>query len=325
MRKLLLGLLGTLVLVGGGITYVVAARGGGPAANAQPVVTGEPITLSPGTVLFRNAAAGPAYGQVAALAAPGAPRKVADLQCDRFAAARGTGICLRAKPGSLPPLSEVLVLRPDLQVRHRQTLPGTPSRARVSPDGKIVSWTLFVTGDSYAATGFSTRSGLYEVDTGRLVKSIEELPVFVDGRRYFAHDVNYWGITFGADGNRFYVTLGSKNKTYLIEADYRSYRGTAILENAECPSLSPDGRRVAFKQKNPDSTWRIAVLELASRRVSYPPESRHLDDQVLWRDNTTLLYALQRGDKGSDVWSTPISPTGRPALLIPDATSPAIA
>ncbi|GAB2575524.1 hypothetical protein [Kribbella endophytica] len=319
MRKLLLGLIGVLVLIGGGLAYVVSARGSGPAVDAQPVTNG-PITLSPGTILFRNTASGPSYGKLAT----GSPRRVADLHCDRIAVAHGTGICLRTKPGSLPPLTEVLVLGPDLQTRHKQTLPGTPSRARVSPDGKIVNWTLFVTGDSYAATGFSTRSGLYEVDTGRLVKSIEELPVFVDGHRYFAHDANYWGITFGADGNRFYATLGSKGKTYLIEADYRAYRGTAILENAECPSLSPDGRRVAFKQKNQDGTWRIAVLDLSTRRVTYPPEDRHLDDQVLWRDNTTLLYALQRPDKGTDIWSTPIA-KGRPTLLIPDAASPAIA
>ncbi|MEV6285643.1 hypothetical protein [Kribbella sp. NPDC051770] len=319
MKKLLLGLIGALVLIGGGLTYVVSARGSGPSVDARPVTHGA-ITLQPGQLLFRNTAAGPSYGK---LAQDGATRTIADLHCDRIAVAHGTGICLRSKPGSLPPLSEVLVLGPDLAVRHKQTLPGTPSRARVSPDGKLVNWTLFVTGDSYAATGFSTRSGLYEVETGRLVKSIEELPVFVNGRRYFAHDSNYWGITFAADGSRFYATLGSKGKTYLIEADYRTYRGTAILENAECPSLSPDGRRVAFKQKNPDGTWRIAVLDLTTRRVSYPPESRHLDDQVLWKDSTTLLYTLQRPDKGTDIWSTPIG-TGTPTLVVPDAASPAI-
>ncbi|GAA1609489.1 PD40 domain-containing protein [Kribbella sancticallisti] len=327
MRKLLLSLLGVLVLLGVAVTYVVSARGGGPADNARPVIAGQPMTLAPGTLYFRNLAAGPEYGKVAAVSAGAsadAPRKVGSLQCDRFATARGTGICLRTKPGSLPPVSEMLVLGADLQVRHRETLPGTPSRARVSPDGRIVSWTLFVSGDSYAATGFSTRSGLYEVATGRLVKSVEELPVFVDGRRYFAADANYWGITFGADGNRFYVTLGSKGKTHLIEADYRNYRGTAILENAECPSLSPDGRRVAFKQKNADGSWRLAVLDLASRRVTHPAEGRHVDDQPLWRGNTTLLYSLRRDDNASDIWSTPITPTGTPSLVVPDAASPAV-
>jgi hypothetical protein len=327
VKRVLLSLFGVLVLIGVAVTYVVSARGGRPVDNARPVVAGQPMTLAAGNLYFRNLAAGPEYGKLAvvpASASADAPRKVGSLQCDRFAAARSTGICLRLKPGSLPPVSEMLVLGKELQVRHRETLPGTPSRARVSPDGRIVNWTLFVSGDSYAATGFSTRSGLYEVGTGRLVKSIEELPVFIDGRRYFAHDSNYWGITFGADGNRFYVTLGSKGKTHLIEADYRNYRGQAILENAECPSLSPDGRRVAFKRRNADGSWRLAVLDLISRKVSHPAETRHVDDQPLWRDDATLLYSLRRDDAHSGIWSTPITSTGTPALVVPDAASPAV-
>jgi dipeptidyl aminopeptidase/acylaminoacyl peptidase len=324
MKKILTGALGVILLIGAATLYVVQARGGGPAVNARPVVAGR-LALAPGNLYFQNLAEGPDKGKLAAasVADPGGPRQVGELRCDRFATARGTSICLHTKLGSLPPLTEMLVLGPDLAVRHQETLPGTPSRARVSPDGKIVNWTVFVSGDSYAASGFSTRTGLYEVETGRLVKSIEELPVFVDGRRYFASDVNFWGITFAADGNRFYVTLGSKGQTYLIEADYRRYRGDAILRNAECPSLSPDGQRIAFKQKNADGSWRLAVLNLATRRVTHPAESRAVDDQPLWRDDNTLLYALRR-DATTDIWSTPIRQTGTPTLLVPDAASPAI-
>ena len=322
MRKVLIGF---IVFAGVAITYVVSVRGGDPAVNTVAVVTGRPMPLDGHTLFFRNVAKGPDFGKLAAVprTEPTAARKVGDLRCDRYAAARSTGICLRVQPGSLPPVTDLLVLGPDLAVRHRETLPGTPSRARVSPDGRIVSWTLFVTGDSYSATGFSTRSGLYEVQTGRLVKSIEELPVFVDGRRYFASDVNFWGITFGADGNRFYTTLGSKGKTYLIEADYRHYRGEAILENVECPSLSPDGRRIAFKQRVSDGVWRLAVVELATRRVTRLAESRSVDDQPLWRDDSTILYGLRRDGDASDVWSVPADGTGSPVLLIPDASSPA--
>ncbi|HEY3561605.1 MAG TPA: hypothetical protein VGL05_29275, partial [Kribbella sp.] len=250
-RRLLVTAIGILALVGGAITYVVQARDGGAAENAVPIVTGQPMRLDGRTLFFRNLADGPDSGELSAVPVddPAAARRVGKLRCDRFAAAHGTAICLQLKAGTLPALTELIVLDADLRERHRETLPGTPSRARVSPDGRIVNWTVFVTGDSYAATGFSTRTGLYEVDTGRLVKSIEELAVFVDGKRYFASDVNYWGITFGADGNRFYVTMASKGTTYLVEADYRAYRGTAIAENVECPSLSPDGRRIAYKQK----------------------------------------------------------------------------
>jgi len=324
MKKILAGALGVIVLLGAAALYVVQSRGGGPAVNARPVVDGK-LVLAPGNLYFRNLAAGPDQGKLAAIsaAAPDEPRQVGDLRCDRFATARSTSICLRLKPGSLPPYTEMLVLGPDLAVKHKETLPGTPSRARVSPDGKFVNWTLFVSGDSYAASGFSTRSGLYEVENGQLVKSIEELPVFIDGRRYFASDVNYWGITFAADGNRFYVTLASKGKTYLIEADFRRFRGEAIAQNVECPSLSPDGKRIAFKQKNAAGSWRLAVLDLDTRQVTHPAEGRAIDDQPLWRDDSTLLYALKRGSS-SDIWSSPITSAGTPQLLVPDAASPAV-
>lgn len=320
-RRVLLAAIAVVTLLGGAITYVVHARTGGATENAVPVVTDQPMTLDARTLFFRNLAEGPDTGKLAAVPVgdPGAARRVGELRCDRFAAARSTAICLRLKPGSLPPLTDMIVLDANLHERHRETLPGTPSRARVSPDGRIVNWTLFVTGDSYAATGFSTRTGLYEVDTGRLVKTIEELAVFVHGKRYFASDVNYWGITFGADSNRFYLTLGSKGKTYLIEADYRAYRGTAIAENVECPSLSPDGRRIAFKQKVAAGSWRLAVLDLATHQITHPPETRSIDDQPVWQGNSTILYSLPNPAHTLDIWS--VGPTTRPELLVSQATT----
>lgn len=87
--------------------------------------------------------------------------------------------------------------------------------------------------------------------------------------------------------------------------------------------MSPDGKRIAFKQKNPDGSWRLAILELATGQVTHPAESRAIDDQPLWRDDNTLLYALKRG-ASSDIWSTPITSTGTPQLLVPDAASPAV-
>ncbi|MFF0269760.1 hypothetical protein [Kribbella sp. NPDC004536] len=326
-RRPLLAAIGILALLAGAVTYVVHARNAATAdasENAVPVVTGQPMRLDGRTLYFRNLAPGPDTGKLAAVpvADPATARRVGDLHCDRFAAAHGTAICLRLKPGSLPPVTDLIVLDANLRELHRDTLPGTPSRARVSPDGRFVNWTLFVTGDSYAATGFSTRTGLYEVRTGRLVKSVEELAVFVNGKRYYASDVNFWGITFAADGNRFYLTMASKGKTYLIEADLRAYRGTAIAENVECPSLSPDGRRIAYKQKVSSGIWRLAVLDLTTHRISHPPETRSIDDQPVWQNNTTLLYPIHNPDNTTDIWSTGLGTP--PKLLIPKATTPSL-
>jgi hypothetical protein len=274
-----------------------------------------PVTLAKGQLLFRTTDT----GRVAAvpLADPGAARQVADLKCDRFAVAKQTAVCLAVRPDVLPPITDVLVLDANLAVRHRETLPGTPSRARVSPDGTKVAWTLFVTGDSYAATGFSTRAGVYEVGTGHLVKTIEELPVLLNDRRYFASDVNYWGITFAADGNRFYATLGSKGTTYLVEADYNRYRGKVLRENVECPSLSPDGTRIAFKKKVSEGVWRISVLELASLKDIELAETRSVDDQLLWQDDKTVLYGLDGG-----IWAVPADGSGAPRPRVAGAASP---
>ncbi|TDD57990.1 hypothetical protein E1263_21245 [Kribbella antibiotica] len=325
MKLKIIGLIaGIAVLLGGAVVYVASARTGGVTVNAVPVNTGQTLALAPANLFFRNLADGPDHGKLAAVPAgePGGARNVGDLSCDRFAAARGTAICLRLKPDSLPPLTDMIVLDANLKEVHRETLPGTPSRARVSPSGRIVNWTLFVTGDSYAATGFSTRTGLYNLDTQRLTKSVETLPIFVDGKRYFASDVNFWGITFAADGNRFYLTMSSKGKTYLIEADHKSYHGDAIARNVECPSLSPDGRRIAYKQKVATGKWRLAVLDLATRKVTNPPDDRLLDDQPVWRDNTTLLYPLRAADGSTDIWSVGL--TKPPTLLIRHATSPSL-
>jgi hypothetical protein len=311
VKKLALAVTGTVLLVAAAVTYTVHARQGtavaGPAAQ---------LTLAPGQLLFRSTST----GRVAAvpLAEPGAEPQVSGLKCDRFAAAERTAVCLAVRPGTLPAVTDVLVLDDHLAVRHQETLPGTPSRARVSPDGRRVDWTLFVTGDSYAATGFSTRAGLYEAGTGRLVKTIEELPVFVGDRRYFAADANYWGITFAPDGNRFYATLGSKGRTYLVEADYARYRGKALRENVECPSLSPDGTRIAFKKKVGDGVWRLSVLDLKTLRETELAEPRSVDDQALWQGDR-VLYGLDNA-----VWAVPADGSGSPRKLVADAASPAV-
>ena len=308
MKKLVLALLGTALLIAAAVVYTVSARH--DTADAEPAAQ---LTLSPGQLLFRDTAT----GRVGTL--DQGKRQLSGLKCDRFAVAKQTAVCLAVRPGTLPAVTDVLVLDDHLAVRHTESLPGTPSRARVSPDGKRVYWTLFVTGDSYAQTGFSTRAGLYEVDTGRLVKTIEELPVFAGDQRYFAADVNYWGITFAPDGNRFYATLGSKGKTYLVEADYRRYRGKTVRENVECPSLSPDATRIAFKKKVSDGVWRLSVLDLKTMKETELADQRSVDDQALWQDDHTVLYGLDNA-----VWAVSADGSGAPRKLVDKAASPAV-
>lgn len=313
MKKILVAVLGTVVLAAAAVVYVVTARS---APEAEPLKT-EHLTLAPGQLFFRSTTNG--HVGVVPLANPGAAPKYSDLKCDRFAVSAQTGMCLAVRPGTLPAVSDFTVLDKNFGSVHKEYVPGTPSRARVSPTGDRVYWTVFVTGDSYAATGFSTRAGVYQLANGELEKTIEELPVAVDGHRYFAPDVNYWGITFAKDGKRFYSTLGSKGKTYLIQADYDTYRGQALRENVECPSLSPDETRIAFKKKVGEGVWRLSVLDLKTMRETPLAETRSVDDQALWQDDQTILYGLDNA-----VWAVPADGSGAPRQLVANAASPAV-
>lgn len=313
MRNRVLIVLGAVVVLALAATaYTVRARDRGqPSVNAVPVVSGP---LSVGGLMFRNTAAGPDQGKVAA---QGEPRHVGGLSCDRFYAAGGTAACLAAQPGVLPPMTDLVVLDANLNELARHPLPGIPNRLRVSPSGRMVSWTVFVAGDSYNATGFSTRTGMLDTVTGDLRTSVEDIFVEVDGERYFASDLNFWGVTFTADDKTFYATVGSAGRTYLVEVDHADWEAKALRDNAECPSLSPDGTRVAFKKRVSATGWRLHVLDLGTLRETALAETRSVDDQAVWLDNATVAYGLP-----GDVWSVPADGTGTPRLVIPSAASP---
>ncbi|MFI9102194.1 TolB family protein [Streptomyces fildesensis] len=321
--RLLAPVVALLVLAGLGVGYSVhAAR-----REAVPAFHGEPIdTARPGQLLFRDTAPGAGHGNIAAVPAggAGAPRTVSGLNCERFYSAAGTGVCLVTSTGAVPRTYALIVDRQLREVR-RVKLSGIPNRARVSPSGRMVSWTVFVQGDSYNRGGFSTWTGILDTRTGYAVLNIEDIPLFIDGHRYRASDVNFWGVTFAADDNRFYATVTTKGKTYLVQGDYGKWEAHTLRENAECPSLSPDGTRVVFKKRvSSDAArpWRLHVLDLSTMRETPLAEPASVDDQAAWFDEHTVMYARSRGKGGSDVWAVPADGTGRPRELIVDAASP---
>ncbi|WP_308258248.1 hypothetical protein [Saccharothrix obliqua] len=207
--------------------------------------------------------------------------------CARTSAAAGTEACLTALPG-LPAMVELKVTARGREVRHE--LPGIPSRLQVSPSGRMVSWTVFVSGDSYNTEGFSTRTGILDTANDELRKSIEDIPLFVAGERYRAPDLNFWGVTFTADDTRFYATAASRGRTHLVEADYRSWEARALRDNVECPSLSPDGTRLVFKKRVSPGPWRLHVLDLRTMAETALAEERSVDDQAVWPDDRTVAY-----------------------------------
>jgi hypothetical protein len=318
-----------------------AAAATRPAAPAASRTARIAVTPAPGAarpfMLFRSTALGDSYGRVAQawLDDPDGPRSVAPIACDRVHYAAGSGVCLTAQRGALTTYRAVLF---DARFAERKTLAlaGPPSRARVSPDGRKAAFTVFINGQAYSTPSFTTRTTIVDAITGdSVVDDLETWPVERGGAAFKAVDFNFWGVTFTHDAEHFYATLGTAGMTYLVEGDFASRRMHVVADGVECPSLSPDGRRIAFKRRDTDNPggrfyWHVAVLDLASGRVRVlAGEPRSVDDQVEWNGNDEILYAMpldsQQSSAETDVWQ--IAADGRtPARrLARFAFSPAIA
>jgi hypothetical protein len=257
---------------------------------------------------------------------PGGPRTLTSQRCDRAFTAADTIACLR--PVNPLGATRLAILGHDLRERRSIPLTGFPNRLRVSASGRMVAWTLFIDGHSYASGGgFSTRAGILDTRTGTLVDSVEGFAATVDGRPYRAADMNVWGVTFTGDDNRFYATMSSGGHRYLVEGDFAARTFRTVTDGVECPSLSPDGTRVAFKAAiggDPARGWRLSVLDLATRKTVALAESRSVDDQAIWLDDHTVAYGLQRSDGTNDVWAVPADGTGSPRLFVSGANSPSV-
>ncbi|MEU5532008.1 TolB-like translocation protein [Streptomyces sp. NPDC020362] len=298
-------------------------QAGGPA-----VTSGTVLLTGHGRMVFRNMAWGPHRDELTTVpeSRPAGPRTASGVKCLRFYAASGTGVCLQAVHGPVSDTYRALILDALLRTRDRYDVPGIPSRARVSPTGHFAAWTAFVGGDSYAGTNFSTRTAIVDTRTGGLIPSLEVFRIIRDGHPYRAADTNFWGVTFAADDRTFYATLATGGKTYLVRGDLRARTVTTLHTNVECPSLSPDGTRIGYKKRVAglprDAPWHLYVLDLRTMRETPLAESRSVDDQVVWRDDRTLVYALP-GDYGADLYTVPANGSGAPHRLLPAAVSAA--
>ncbi|WP_214414052.1 TolB family protein [Sphaerisporangium fuscum] len=317
--KMVAAALAAVVLAAAAGYAVLRARAG----RARTVAGTAAVTLAPGPRLLAVSTAPATRGHLVALPPAGGPLEVSPLTCTRFHAAGGTGLCLR--PDGDLPTYELVVLDAALTQRRAIPLVGVPNRARVSPSGRWVAWTVFVAGDSYNGGRFSTRVGLLDTRTQRLVPTLEDWKVTLRDRPYRAADLNFWGVTFAAGDRVFYATMSTSGHRYLVRGDLAAGTLRVLRDGVECPSLSPDGGRLAFKSAvggDPGRGWRPAVLDLATMRETVLAERRSVDDQPAWLDDRTVAYALPRAGGGSDVWRVPADGSGRPELLLAQAASP---
>lgn len=264
---------------------------------------------------------------VAALDDGSGPRFIANLRCERVHVGAGVGLCLTADRGVLTRYYAYIF---DAAFQQGAELPlqGTPSRARVSPDGRLGAVTVFVAGDSYTNHSFSTRTTILDTASAQPVADLEQFTAIRDGQPFEAADFNYWGVTFAHDPGVFYATLATGGHMWLVRGSVPRREVTVVADGVECPSLSPDDTRVVFKQRvleNGRLGWRLHVLDLRTLASVALAETRSVDDQAEWLDRDHVLYALPRDGGGTTLWSVAADGTGVPAPFLDNAYSPAVA
>lgn len=281
-------------------------------------------------IAFRSTSPGPTYGKLAVvpLDAPRGDRAATDRDCDRVYAAAQAAVCVAADRGVLTTY-RLDILNADLTPRTSIDLNGLPSRARMSSSGSLAATTMFVSGHSYAGNSFSTETVLHDVASGNAIDNVEKFRIVVRGRASDDPSINVWGVSFRpGDDDTIYATVAIGNETWLAKGSVARRELRTIADGIECPSVSPDGTRVAFKKRSTSGgtrTWRVSVLDLRTGASTPLAETRSVDDQPEWLDDEHVLYGMQRQNSGiSDVWAVPADGRGEPAVFLPRAWSPAV-
>lgn len=325
------------IVVGAG-AYLYRARlesSGAPTGQLRVALNREQLQAiasirSGGHVAFRDMTPGATYGRLTFASLENtAARVVTELPCHRIHFSTRFGVCLAI--ATAPAGFRGYLLDDNMAVTRTIELPGMPSRTRVSRNSELAAYTVFVAGDSYLASGLSTRTRLVDPRSATTVADLESFTAIRDDKPFRAVDFNFWGVTFTRDGKRFYATLGTGGRILLVEGDVAARTLRVIAEDIECPSLSPDEKHIAFKKRfgsGFDAWWQPAVVDLATMTVRLLPEPKHIDDQIEWLDDATILYAVGHSTSSSlrraDVWKLSIDGNGPPSIFLADAESPAI-
>src|SRR5206468_1757875 len=156
--------------------------------------------------------------------------------------------------------------------------------------------------------------------------TLEAFSVSRDGKPFHRVDFNFWGVTFAREGHRFFATLSTGGTPFLIEGDVDRREARVVASGVECPSLSPDDSRIVFKKRVSQGLgweWRLWVLELSTMSQHALGETRSINDQVDWLDDTHVLYQDSSAE-GTDIWILGTEGTDKPQRFVRHAFSPSV-
>jgi hypothetical protein len=326
-RLILLGIVVALC-VGVGVAYVGISRSSGAESSEKHLVPGsDPIrttrasSIGSDELVFVSMIPDRSAGSlaVAPLSEPAGTRALSDLRCERVAYAGGRGICLN-RVGGEDAETEVEVFDSKFDVQRELELEGLPSRARVSPDGRYGAITMFVPGEEDTDEGFSTETKILDLASGEEAVDLEKLRVTKDGKPFSTHDLHFSSVTFAPDSDHFYASLGAGTTGYLLKGSLRARTADVIADRADSPSLSPNGKRVAFRRVfGAEGNWRLFVLDLGTMKARRLPGNEPIDDQAEWLDDARLVYATD-----NRVWVVRADGSGKPEQFLPYAFSPVV-
>ena len=150
------------------------------------------------------------------------------------------------------------------------------------------------------------------------------------GSRIAPIDRNYWGVTFAADDDHFYATVAFGGRDPPGSRADLDPAVDTMRTDAECPSLSPDGTRVAYKKRGDRGPGRLAARHARPRdRQGDASSPRAAASTTRSSGSTTQRIVYGMPGQGSnaaqtDVWVVAADGTGSPAVLIEKAWSPAV-
>jgi eukaryotic-like serine/threonine-protein kinase len=148
-----------------------------------------------------------------------------------------------------------------------------------------------------------------DLDHGRMVGDIEELPLEVD--RHLGHAA----LAISRNGTLVYGAAGGlDNRLVWVDRNGRETQTVASADGWRDIALSPDDRHVAVQRIVPDANdiWSIDLVRGVPSRFTFSPD---VDDDPVWSpDGTTIAFSSTRDDVPG-IYQKPASRPGADTLL----------